>query len=145
MAEENSSPLGLQTEFNYAIDILRMMGISWRIVKVSRINEDYLSMKNALDNIRMDIQIYIPELGDKFEKEFFDKLTYVSKILSVYLNIKEQFMDKKDTSTRNAVNVITKKLKDCLEEYELLIKKVIHFKKMDMPEKEDMGMAVMED
>ncbi len=145
MADQNDNPVSLQTEFNYAIDILRMMGWMWRMVKMARLQEDYVSMKNALDNIRMDIQLYIPELGKDFQKEFNENLILVAKNLSVYLHMREQLQDRKDTATRNALNLITSRLRNTLENYERLIKKVIHFKKMDMPEKQDIGMAVLED
>jgi hypothetical protein len=145
MANENNNPVGLQTEFNYAIDILRLIGWNWRIVKTSRISQDYVAMKSALDNIRLDIQLYIKELGKEFESKFYDHLYNVDKFLNIYLYLKEQLQEKKDIETRNALHHITIQLIQGLEKYELLIKEVIHFKKMDMPEKEDITMAVLED
>ncbi len=145
MANENPNPVGLQTEFNYAIDILRLIGWNWRIVKTSRISQDYISMKNGLDNIRLDIQLYIKELGPEFAAKFFKHLSDVDRYLNIYVYLKEELQDKKDIATRNALNSIITSLRSSLETYELLIKEVIHFKKMDMPEKEDITMAVLED
>ena len=146
MAEdENTGTPGLQTEFNYAFDVLKLIGWNWRIVKQARIEGNYVAMKRAMDNNRLDIQLYVPEMKKEFQTRFYEHIDNINKVLKMYINIKEEYEAVKDVSLQNNLSQTTSLLIKDLETYEMLIKDVIHFKKMDMPEKEDVTMAVLED
>lgn|SRR3990167_6900084 len=133
------------SQFNAAYDNLsKLFGWLYEADRWSE-QENYYRMKKVLDNVWKIMDMFIKEREKDWQVKFYDLRRRINDILKIYSYMELKVIDHKTINDRNVLSKIKLTLGDLCDEYELMLRDLIHFKNMDLPEKEDITMAVLED
>lgn len=127
-----------ETKFNMAF--ATMQRINECLVLYSRFSyqRDVLNMYYALKNLYIELEIYVDAMKDSKIPDFkillYAKKMEVDKYLKSYQNLDIIFTESKKMSDMEATKHLKNLLFEYLEDYNILLRKIISFKKLGMPE-----------
>ena len=133
------------SQFNAAYDnLIKLFG--W-LYETDRYYDfgNYYRMKRILDNVWRIMDMFIRERDKEWQVKFYALREKLNGLVKVYTYMEAQVQDYKKVNDRIVFNNINNSLGEGCEQYELMLRDLIHFKNMDLPEKEDITMAVLED
>lgn len=123
------------SQFNAAIDNLAKLSLWQYAAEICYSRGDYYNMKLNLDNVWMRVDIYIEEMPVEWQACFYELQKKLDYKMNVYKYMSYEVEQKKQTNDRSTLNRVNSQLGENCIEYFRMLRKVIHKKKMDMPEK----------
>lgn len=127
-----------ETKFNMAF--ATMQRINECLVLYSRFSyqKDVINMYHALDNLYVELEVYVDAMTaskiPNFKLDLMTKQVEVIKYLKSYQNMEIAFSESKKMSDGEALKHLKNILIDSLKDYNILLRKIISFKKLGMPE-----------
>jgi hypothetical protein len=127
-----------ETKFNMAFATMQRINECLVLYARYSYTRDAINMYYALKNLFIELEIYVDAMKDSkipyFKETLYSKRTEVEKYLRSYQNMEIIFSESKMIRDGEAQKHLKNVLIDNLEDYNILLRKIISFKKLGMPE-----------